>query len=268
VARTVAPVPAHSPYDPPGDEIVVVDAAVLAERRARRAEIGEDALRARAAQAERAAVSMERRLSDAESHLGEAAQERDRLAEQLAETERALTVARQQSFADEQARIDAEDELAAARRAGGDEIQGVQHELDAARERVATLERELAGLRTQLTEQEAVAQAEIVLLQHELDRRLLVEEALRSRFSAEVVDVAQTADRLREAARAPVTTPSFAPVAAPDAPAATPVTLISDLDRAAERLRAQVLPEAPADAAEPRRGALRRLAGRLRKPRR
>jgi len=260
-------VPAHSPHDPPGDEIVVVDAAVLAERRARRAELGEDALRARAAQAERAAVSMERRLSETESRLEDAARERDRVAERLADAERAVTVARQQAFAEEQARIDAEDELAAARRERGEELGGVQHELDDARERVATLERELAELRERLAEQEAVAQAEIVLLQHELDRRLQVEETLRGRLRTAAADVGQSLERLRDAARAPVAVVAPAPPVPLAEPAGVPPALIFDLDRAAERLRSQAPADSPATVAERRRGVLRRLASKLRKPR-
>jgi hypothetical protein len=247
---------------PPDDE-TVVHAAVLAERRARRAELGEDQLKARAADAERAAVSLERRLSQAEAQLHEAAGERDDLAERLAESERALTVARQQSFADEQARIDAEDQLVSSRRERGSELDGAQHALDAARERVAELERELEALHGQLEEQELVAGAEIVLLQHELDRRLQVEATLRARFGDAVAEVERAVAGVRDAARAPVAVTLSAPRLRP---AATPPELISDLDRAAERLRVQVPAPAPAeDVPEVHRGLARRLAGRLRK---
>ncbi len=243
----------------------VVDPTVLAERRARRAELGEDQLKARAADAERAAVSLERRLTDAEERLADAAQERDALAVALAASERDVTVARQQAFAEEQGRIDAEDQLALARRDRGAQIDALSGELDAARERVVELERELAALRDRLSEQEAVAHAEVVLLQHELDRRLQVEATLRARFGAAAAEVERAAAGVRDVARAPVVVAFAAPRLRL---AAAPPALISDLDRAAERLRAQAPAETPAeDVPEAHRGLVRRLAGRLRKTR-
>ncbi len=231
----------------------VVDPAVLAERRAARAERGEDALKARAADAERAVVSLERRLSDAESQLDDAARERDTLADRLTEAERQLTVARQQAFAEEQGRIDAEDEVAAALR-----------DLAAAEERAAALEEELAELHRHYRDERSETAAEIVLLQHELDRRLQIEETLRGQLADAVAGVGRTLDALRLAA-----TPGRAAATVATRTVATPA-LVDDLGRAAERLRAERPPLtddeppaadiAPAVATpQPRRSLLRRL---------
>src|SRR3954467_11492176 len=80
----------------------VVDPAVLSARRARRAEVSEDA-------------SLELRLFEAERRLGEVAAERDRLRGRGLEVERAVTVARQREWAEQQERLEAQGDAAATR---------------------------------------------------------------------------------------------------------------------------------------------------------
>jgi hypothetical protein len=160
----------------------LVDAAVMAERRALRAELAEETLQQRAAAAERAVVSMEARLSDAEAQLTEACAERDALAGELVERERALRSARQGEFAERMVRRELEGELAAARRAADAEIAGMAEHVDVlaaeaerlegvaeqARRAVVVAERRLAGER----DVAAAAAAEAALVRQQVGRRL------------------------------------------------------------------------------------------------
>jgi len=98
-----------------GEEGEVVDRAVLAERRARRAELLEEALTRRATEAEQAVGALEDHLQGLERHLGELLAERDELSGRLAEHERALQAAR----------------------AGGTEADGLRRELSEARAALA-----------------------------------------------------------------------------------------------------------------------------------
>src|SRR3954447_13903281 len=93
--------PARMPQ-PPSESGNVVDPEVLASRRARRAEVGEDA-------------SLELRLFEAERGVGEVAAERDALRAQIAEFERDLRGTRQREWAEQQQRLEAQGEVAAAR---------------------------------------------------------------------------------------------------------------------------------------------------------
>jgi hypothetical protein len=109
---------------PPPESGNVVDPQVLAARRARRAEVSEDA-------------SLELRLFEAERRLGEVAAERDALRAQIAGFERDLRGSRQREWAEQQQRLEAQGETASAR-----EVLGSQ--LALARERLAEAEAELA----------------------------------------------------------------------------------------------------------------------------
>src|SRR5947208_2292877 len=85
------------PPAPPGEEAeagepegTVVDPAMLAERRARRAEQAEQANAQRAGDAERTAAKLEGELGKLELRLAAATEERARLEERLADRERAV----------------------------------------------------------------------------------------------------------------------------------------------------------------------------------
>jgi hypothetical protein len=111
--------------EPPSPESgTVVDPDVLATRRARRAEVSEDA-------------TLELKLFEAERRLGEVAAERDALREQIAGFERDLRGTRQREWAEQQQRLEAQGEAAATRELAG-------HQLAELRERLAEAEAELA----------------------------------------------------------------------------------------------------------------------------
>src|ERR1700754_1769925 len=109
---------------PPSESGNVVDPEVLASRRARRAEVAEDA-------------SLEIRLLEAERRLGEVAAERDALRAQVARLERDVTGTRQREWAEQQQRLEAQGEAAAARELAGGQLAEL-------RERLASAEAEVA----------------------------------------------------------------------------------------------------------------------------
>src|SRR3954469_15524150 len=100
----------------PPDHGNVVDPDVLASRRARRAEVSEDA-------------TLELRLFDAERRLGEVAAERDELRARLDVHERDLRSTRQREWSEQQQRLEAQGEAAAARELGGAQIAALRERL-------------------------------------------------------------------------------------------------------------------------------------------
>ncbi len=244
-----------------------MDPAVLAERRARRAEIAEDSLADRARAAESEAESLRTRLSVLERGLGAAADERDRLREELREREIDLVAARQREEAERRRRDEVQTDGDADRRSLEAQVDELRTRVDAAEARAAelaadverlhaeadaawheaeferatrqhleqgaqdvaalsrALEARREGIALQVTELgdralaledelevEALARtqamaelaaereradAEITLLQHELDRRVEVHEAVQAQLvalGAEVGRVRETAD--------------------------------------------------------------------------
>src|SRR4051812_48928412 len=129
---------------PPSESGNGVDPEGLAPRRARRAEVGEDA-------------SLELRLFEAERRVGEVAAERDTLRAQVATFERDLRGTRQREWAEQQQRLEAQGEAAAAR-----ELAGTQ----------------LARLRERLAKAEA--QVAVVAAERDRARRALEDEQLRT----------------------------------------------------------------------------------------
>ncbi|MCW3000695.1 MAG: Chromosome segregation ATPase-like protein [Solirubrobacterales bacterium] len=187
--------PVRHPRDPDDpDAGTIVDPTVIAERRARRAELNEGALRERA-------VKAEEQLSAAQRQLDGAHEQRKELAARLKRAERDLRAARQGEHAEGQRREEIEEDASAARREAEEQIAELRAALAASELRVEELEAELArhdrqpatgDLQQQLvTERQgrirAVralehererATAEVTLLQHEVDRRARVQKAV------------------------------------------------------------------------------------------
>ncbi|WP_445150937.1 hypothetical protein [Baekduia sp. Peel2402] len=133
----------------------VVDPQVLASRRARRAEVSEDA-------------GLELRLFEAERRLGEVAAERDRLRARVTQVEGQLTVSRQREWAEQQERLEAQGETAAAR-----ELAGVQ--LAELRERLAAAEAELATVAAERDRARKALEDERLRVAAERERREALE---------------------------------------------------------------------------------------------
>jgi hypothetical protein len=159
---------------PPPESGNVVDPEVLASRRARRAEVGEDA-------------SLELRLFEADRRLGEIAAERDALRAQIEGFERDLRGTRQREWSEQQQRLEAQGEAAAARELAGSQLASLRERLAEAEAELATVAAERERARTALEDERLRATAERerrealeregVLLRAELVRREELTEA-------------------------------------------------------------------------------------------
>lgn len=171
----------------PGEEGEVVDRAVLAERRARRAELLEDALTRRATEAEQAVGALEDHLHGLEQRLVQLTAERDELGGRLAERERALQGARveQARAVAAEARAAAAEDRAAVLEARVAELEehtvGLERELAQAVEELKAGREELGSGAAAAADRYAAAQA-IAAARHraaELESRLAAVEAER-----------------------------------------------------------------------------------------
>src|SRR4051812_29789860 len=132
---------------PPSESGNVVDPEVLAARRARRAEVGEDA-------------SLELRLFEAERRMGEVAAERDALRAQITGLERELRGTRQREWAEQQQRLEAQGEAASARELAGEQLAELRERLAEAEAELGVVAAERDRARTALEDERLRATAE------------------------------------------------------------------------------------------------------------
>ena len=162
----------------------VVDPVVMAERRARRAELAEEELRELLREAELGAATLKGRLSAVEGELATARAQRDGLAADLARREEELQAAARREAADQALRTEAQTRAAEAQTGSRREVEELRLRLVAAEQRAQLLtqlesevgerlgqakaaEAELAALREELESR----QAEVAALREELERR-------------------------------------------------------------------------------------------------
>ena len=162
----------------------VVDPVVMAERRARRAELAEEELRELLREAELGAATLKGRLSAVEGELATARAQRDSLSGDLARREEELQAASRREAADQALRTEAQTRAAEAQTGSRREVEELRLRLVAAEQRAALLtqlesevgerlerakaaEGELAALREELESR----QAEVAALREELERR-------------------------------------------------------------------------------------------------
>lgn len=189
------------------DEGTIVDPRIIAERRARRAELAEDALHDRA-------IAAERQLAHAQQQLEFAHDQRIDLAARLKQAERDLRAAQQGEYAEAQRREEIEEDATAARREDERELSSLRKALERAQEREQELEDELARVRraAQRTQQDSRtalaaavqdsgsedrAAAEVTLLQHELDRRVRIQKDVARQLVLLRAELERTQLRLR-----------------------------------------------------------------------
>ncbi len=144
--------------DEPGG--TVVDPAVLAERRARRAELAEQSAFERAATAEQTVETLRTQLGHLEERLAGAATERDRLAARVADAERRLRLAEQREEAERRRRTELEEETLATRRDVEAELVELRDRLAGAEEVTAAIEQELHHARRRQAAAERAAQSD------------------------------------------------------------------------------------------------------------
>ncbi|MGD1058207.1 MAG: hypothetical protein ABR992_12440 [Solirubrobacteraceae bacterium] len=162
---------------------------LFTERRARRAaESGEIALTRRAEAAEATVQTLERHVASLQQRLGEAEDERARVAE-LVEAERAAALERehelrrvkQREYAEQQLRVEAEDRLLLADRESRVEIEHLSDRLGASERDARELSLRLDSVQRQLAETEQAAAAERSALRAEV--RSVAEQNLQERIS-------------------------------------------------------------------------------------
>jgi len=244
--------------DPPPSE-----RDLLAERRALRnaAQAGDPALLRRAEAAEATVQTLETHLSSLQQRLREAEETSRHSAQRLAASENELRRVKQQEYAEQQLRVEAERALAGALDRSSDGALARSEVVQRLQARVAEVERRAAHLAEEI-ESERRARERI-------EREL---EAMRESHATMAVTVSELRDvarKLRDvssssssssssADRSPVA-PAYVPVATPQAPSqARSEEMTEALAAAVERLRARAeessLPsQAPAD--EPASGA-------------
>jgi chromosome segregation ATPase len=163
----------------------VIDVAVLAERRAQRTD---------------AVSALEARVAELEEELAAAEAERDDLEDEVRRTRVELTATRQREFAEQQVRVELQEELAATRQVNEHEIASLRArlataqdasrrlevELTMAQRKAAASARETAALQEalegrlhELTDRLASVREQIDLQQADLERRLEAEVAAR-----------------------------------------------------------------------------------------
>jgi hypothetical protein len=169
----------------------VVDPVVLAERRARRAELAEEELRELLRETELGAATLKGRLAAVEGELATARAQRDAFAADLARREKELIASSQREHAEQALRSEAQTRAAEAETGSRRELDELRARLAAAEQRATLLtdaesdvaerleraraaEDELVALRGELQSR----QTEIGALREELER--YAEEALRA----------------------------------------------------------------------------------------
>jgi hypothetical protein len=98
------------------DRAKLIDPAILAERRAKRAEIAEEQLHEQLVEAQRQNDRLQGRADALSGELELARERRDELAQRLDVQDRDLRFAHQREHSERQLRIESQDELAQARR--------------------------------------------------------------------------------------------------------------------------------------------------------
>jgi chromosome segregation ATPase len=241
---------------------------LLAERRARRAGVGDPELVRRAEAAEVLVDALEAHLIDLRRRLAEAVRERERATELLVEHERELRRVKQREYAEQQLRVEAEDNLTGLRREHRAELDRLHRRVQeawaaerqaeerrtAAEQLRAAAERHSAALTARL----AGVQESVVRLQHGM-----------AALQAAAVDLRGTLGRERQDARARIAEleHALAQAARPEGQSSERVQdtdeqarreeMTEALAAAVQRLRARIadVGETPEDAPAPQRTA-------------
>jgi len=248
----VPPAQAGAAQEPEPAE--VVDRAVLAERRARRAELVEGELARRAVEAERASAALEAQLGGLEERVHEVIAQRDAAQARLHERDRALLTATQREHAERALREEAEEERHQLEHALGLELADARarlaeaeeraEEADQLRARVAeadTLRARIAAAQTErsgLTERLAAAESERTTVSQALAAADVERASLAERLAGAQSERTELAGRLdaTQEQRAALTGRVATVEAERDALAERVVTVEAERDALAERV--------------------------------
>ena len=222
---------------------------LLAERRARRAaQAGEDPPLLRRAEAAEATVqTLETHLSSLRQRLREAEEERRHSAQRLNESENELRRVKQQEYAEQQLRVEAERALAAAVGRSADALAGSEV-VRRLQERVSEVERRAAQLSEQIESERSARER--------TERALDAMRESHAIMAATVGELRDVARKLRDAAAVSANRPPAAPVSVPQAASEPPSQarreeMADALAAAVERLRARAEEALPASSPAP-----------------
>jgi hypothetical protein len=153
-----------------------IERDLLAQRRARRAELSDPALIRRAEAAEATVRSLETQVLSLQQRLAEATEEHRRVGEQLSERELEVRRVKQREYAEQQLRVEAEDRGERAIREKHAEIEELHGRLASSERNARELAEQLEQVRRELAEAQQAAVAERVELGRD-DRVLAEREA-------------------------------------------------------------------------------------------
>ncbi len=229
---------AEETSEPPRGELPYTsERDLLAERRARRAAESVDPALARRAEAAEATVqALETHLANLQLRLREAEEEGRRSIERLTERENELRRVKQQEYAEQQLRVEAERALAAERADGRTEI------VQRLQERVAVLEHRAEQLAQEIDAERRARER--------TERELDAMRESHATMAQTVHDLKDVAGKLRAAAERRLPNSLITPVAAP-ASRARGEEMAAALAAAVERLQARAQATAPAEPDSP-----------------
>ncbi|HEY1456907.1 MAG TPA: hypothetical protein VGF15_00185 [Solirubrobacteraceae bacterium] len=137
---------------------------LLAQRRARRAELSDPGLIRRAETAEATVRTLETHLASLKQRLEETTVEQRRVAEQLADREREVRRVKQREYAEQQLRVEAEDHAERLSREKRAELEELHRRLSVSEQDARELIDQLEDVRRELAEAQQVAAAERVAM--------------------------------------------------------------------------------------------------------
>jgi hypothetical protein len=189
-SETVGPDPAQGGIE--GD--------LLAQRRARRAELSDPALIRRAEVAEATVRTLETHLNSLQQRLQDTGDEQRRMSDQLAEREREVRRVKQREYAEQQLRVEVEERCEIQSSEKRAEVEELHRRLSVSERHAHELADQLEGVRLELAEAQQVAAAERMVAQQE-DEELAEREAQLQQRELELTQSAAEIERHLTAAR-------------------------------------------------------------------
>jgi hypothetical protein len=177
-----------------------IEGDLLAQRRARRAELSDPALVRRAEVAEATVRTLETHLSSLQQRLQDTGEEQRRMSEQLSEREREVRRVKQREYAEQQLRVEVEERcelLSSEKRA---EVEELHRRLNVSERHAHELADQLEGVRLELAEAQRIAQAERMVAQQE-DQELAEREGELEQRERQLEQTAAEIEKHLNAAR-------------------------------------------------------------------
>jgi hypothetical protein len=177
-----------------------IEGDLLAQRRARRAELSDPALIRRAEVAEATVRTLETHLNSLQQRLQETGEEQRRMSEQLSEREREVRRVKQREYAEQQLRVEVEERCEIVNSEKRAEVEELHRRLSVSERHAHELADQLEGIRLELADAQQVAAAERLVARQE-DQELAEREAQLQQRELELEQAAAEIERHLSAAR-------------------------------------------------------------------